>query len=425
MQPVRLATSRTPAGRGTAARVAAPIEGAASLRFGDETVYFGAEDEWGRFKRSASRAGLTLRERPAPVDAARLHVVIQKGRLFQQEHPEVPVLLDKGRFLLVDIDPAQADVLGDSDVPCFSIRRAEALEAVGADARSRVVFDTPAWAAPRARAAHIKPVVERISRATFEADLVRLVEFPTRLSTSSSYVAACDFATERLSALGYETFRQEILVRSEPSQNIVARREGAGGSARGLVVVGAHLDSINHQGGPSSSAPGADDDGTGSAGVLEIARALKGYAGVHDLQLVLFGGEEQGLFGSKQFVASLNATNRARMRAVVNMDMIGSLNTANPTVLLEGAPVSQSVMEGLASAAATYTGLAVQTSLNPFNSDHVSFIRKGMPAVLTIEGADDANDAIHSARDTLDRINFDLALDTLRMNAAYVAEALA
>ena len=66
----------------------------------------------------------------------------------------------------------------------------------------------------------------------------------------------------------------------------------------------------------------------------------------------------------------------------------------------------------------------MQTSLNPFNSDHVPFIQKSVPAVLTIEGTDDANHAIHSARDTLDRLNFDLALEILRMNTAFVAEAL-
>ena len=108
----------------------------------------------------------------------------------------------------------------------------------------------------------------------------------------------------------------------------------------------------------------------------------------------------------------------------MHMDMIGSLNSASPTVLLEGAALSQSMIDGLAAAASTYTGLAVQTSLNPFNSDHVPFIQKGVPAVLTIEGTDDANDEIHSARDTLDRLNFDLALEILRMNTAFVAEAL-
>ena len=66
----------------------------------------------------------------------------------------------------------------------------------------------------------------------------------------------------------------------------------------------------------------------------------------------------------------------------------------------------------------------MQTSLHPFNSDHVSFLDANIPAVLTIEGTDDANHAIHSARDTLDRLNFDLALEILRMNAAFVAETL-
>ena len=93
-------------------------------------------------------------------------------------------------------------------------------------------------------------------------------------------------------------------------------------------------------------------------------------------------------------------------------------------MLLEGATVSQLVIDGLAAAAATYTGLAVQTSLHPFNSDHVPFIDKGVPAVLTIEGTDDANHNIHSPRDTLDRINFDLALEILRMNLAFVVQAL-
>ena len=97
----------------------------------------------------------------------------------------------------------------------------------------------------------------------------------------------------------------------------------------------------------------------------------------------------------------------------------GSMNSYQLNNLL-----SQSIIDGLSAAASTYTGLTVQTSLNPFNSDHVPFIEKGVPAVLTIEGTDDANHAIHTASDTLDRLNFDLALEILRMNTAFVAQAL-
>jgi Zn-dependent M28 family amino/carboxypeptidase len=118
------------------------------------------------------------------------------------------------------------------------------------------------------------------------------------------------------------------------------------------------------------------------------------------------------------------AAQRSKVRAVVQMDMIGMLNVPAPSVLLEGRKLSQSVIDGLAAAAATYTGLTVKTSLNAADSDHESFLDKGIPAVLTIEGADHSNHEIHSARDTLDRINFDLALEILRMNTAFVADAL-
>jgi Zn-dependent M28 family amino/carboxypeptidase len=103
---------------------------------------------------------------------------------------------------------------------------------------------------------------------------------------------------------------------------------------------------------------------------------------------------------------------------VINMDMIATLNTSTPTVLLEGAEVSQGLIDDLAAAAATYTALTVQTSLHPFASDHVPFIDASIPAVLTIEGADGANANIHTAGDTLDHIDEDLAVEIVRMNLA-------
>ena len=223
---------------------------------------------------------------------------------------------------------------------------------------------------------------------------------------------------------GFDARLQTITVNGGSSFNVIADKPGQGATPRGVVIIGAHLDSINIAGGPASVAPGADDDGSGSAGVLSIGRAFSDHSAVHDLRLILVGGEEQGLFGSKQYVASLSAAQRTRIRAEVQMDMIATLNTDQPSVLLEGAALSQSVIDGLADAAATYTQLQVQTSLNPFNSDHVSFLDANIPAVLTIEGTDDANHNVHSANDTLAQINFDLAVEILRMNLAFVAQAI-
>jgi len=83
--------------------------------------------------------------------------------------------------------------------------------------------------------------------------------------------------------------------------------------------------------------------------------------------------------------------------------------------------VSVPQIDALATAAATYTGLTVETSLNPFASDHVPFINAGMPAVLTIEGGDSANGHIHSANDTLTFVDWSFATEILRMNIAALA----
>jgi Zn-dependent M28 family amino/carboxypeptidase len=155
-----------------------------------------------------------------------------------------------------------------------------------------------------------------------------------------------------------------------------------------------------------------------------MARAFQPDRYANDLRFILFGGEEQGLFGSRRYVQSLSAAERARLLAVVNLDMVGSSNTAARTVLLEGAAVSQRVIDALSEAASTYTQLEIETSLHPFNSDHVPFIDAGIPAVLTIEGADQTNDRVHSARDTADRLDYDLLMEIVRMNIAFVSQAL-
>jgi Zn-dependent M28 family amino/carboxypeptidase len=291
--------------------------------------------------------------------------------------------------------------------------------------KKRVVFDVQTASAARAaRAApipSIQELVDKISRPAFQADLVRLVSFPTRFSTSAHYASAAAQARNQLTAMGYTTKFQNITVNGGASRNVIADKRGGAARGRKVVLVTAHLDSINLQGGPAASAPGADDNGSGSAGLLEVARVFRDHRGKHDLRLILFGGEEEGLFGSKHYVSKLSASERARIRAVVNMDMIGSLNTTTQSVLLEGATLSQRVISGLSEAAATYTHLAVETSLHPFASDHVPFINRGLPAVLTIEGADNANSRIHSSHDTIDQVKAELALEILRMNVAFVA----
>ncbi|MFF0345975.1 M20/M25/M40 family metallo-hydrolase [Kribbella sp. NPDC004875] len=365
--------------------------GARSAEFGEQTiVWVPAEQRLGRASRTVP--GLLL--------------VTQVGRSFQDEYPGVTPLLDHGRHLVI----SAADKPRKRSNQCWRI---EPLRP------NTTIVETRAVSAARADP-DVADLVGALSMTSYRNDLTWLASLPTRHSLSTTFTQAMDFAADRMVALGYQVGRTPITVGGGRSADLIGDRAGVG-TNRGLVVVTAHLDSINIAGGPAAAAPGADDNGSGSAGVLELGRLLATRSWQHDTRLILFGGEEEGLFGSKQYVAALPAADRARIRAVLNMDMIATTNTATPTVLLEGAAVSSSQIDALATAAATYTGLKVETSLNPFASDHVPFINAGMPAVLTIEGADSANGHIHSANDTLNFIDWALAAEILRMNIAALA----
>jgi Zn-dependent M28 family amino/carboxypeptidase len=357
-----------------------------------------------RFDDVTFRYGGQRREGPGE-----LRLVVQNGRQFQERHPAVPVLVDKGRYLLVDVAAAPGIA---SDPACFGVFPV---------APGSTVFRTVAPPAAPAQVPWIRALVDRVAPEAYAADLRQLTSYPTRHSTSASFAEAAAWAAAELGARGFTASVEPFTWAGGTSANVVAVRAGTGSGDRGLVYATAHLDSVNHADGPGGPAPGADDNASGAAGLLQIARVLSDQPLAADLRLVLFGGEEQGLHGSRAYVAALPAADRRRVAAVVNMDMIGVRNTVQPAVLLEGAPRSQALIDGLAAAAAAYTTLEVQVSLSPYASDHVPFLDAGLPAVLTIEGADGANTAVHTAGDTLDRVDTALAAGIARMNVAYVA----
>lgn len=407
-------------------RVASPVGSARSSRLipsnasyvqlGDEVLAYARKATGTDTRAGAEREDTASQNYLGDAEEKNLHLVVQIGNRFEQDHPNIQVIVSKGRYLIVNVDPEKAKDIAQPAGRCYMIRPL---------AENEVVFDVASPSATRsAPEAWVKNLADQVSEIAITTALTHLVSFKTRYSTSADYVTAAEWAIQELAAMGYTTRQEEISVGAGKSSNIIADRAGNGTGARDLVLVVAHLDSINSSGGPSAKAPGADDNGSGSVGVLEIARALKGHSGTHDLRFILFGGEEEGLFGSMQYVASLAASERNRIRAVVNMDMIATLNTPSMAVLLEGTTLSQSVIDGLADAASTYTQLAVQTSLNPFNSDHVPFIDAGIPAVLTIEGTDSANHNVHTIDDNLNHINFPLMREILRMNVAFVAKTI-
>ncbi len=376
--------------------------------FNDETIYWAMPDG----ERSLPDE-LRLLGGPPQTAQGELYLVVQVGNAFLSHFPWARVAINKGRYLAVDLTVEEVEYI-QQEPACFGFCPL---------AENTIAFETRTRT-QRQPNPQIAALVATVSQSRLTATLTRLAGFRTRHSLTGEFSAAADWMKAELEALGFTVSKRSISVGTGTSFNIVADKEGLSANRR-LVIVTAHLDSVNSAGGVTADAPGADDNGSGAAGVLEIGRVLAAQFAEHDLRLLLFGGEEQGLHGSQQYVASLGQADRSRLDSVINMDMIATLNTPTLTVLLEGAPVSQALMNDLSDAAHDYTSLTVQTSLNPFASDHVPFINASLPALLTIEGADTANHNIHTANDTLAHIHYGLASEILKMNVAVIAQRLA
>jgi aminopeptidase YwaD len=147
------------------------------------------------------------------------------------------------------------------------------------------------------------------------------------------------------------------------SQNVIGRPPQ--GDCQ--VIVGAHYDSV-------AAGPGANDNGSGSATLLEIARVLDLRDEEEGVCFVAFGAEEVGLFGSRHFVTTLASEDEPSPQAMINLDMIG----VGDEWQLMGSP---SLVDKIDQGAAAL-GLDPVPTEPDVSSDYRSFIDAGIPAVL-------------------------------------------
>ena len=179
-----------------------------------------------------------------------------------------------------------------------------------------------------------------------------------------------------------------------------------------IVLVTAHLDNM-----PSSGrAPGADDNASGSVGVLLAADIMSQYHFARTVRFVLFTGEEQGMCGSAAY-ANVVAAAGDNIVAVYNIDMIAWDKVGAPTLRLHTRTTSNPGYAGDLAIAGVFTNVVnaygLSGNLVPIIdpdgltfSDHSSFWNKGYPAILAIEDdVDDFDDFYHTSGDTLSTLN--------------------
>ncbi|MFI8322676.1 M28 family metallopeptidase [Streptomyces sp. NPDC085529] len=282
----------------------------------------------------------------------------------------------------------------------------------------------PATAAPAGATAAPDIPVASVKQHLADLQSIATANGGNRAHGRPGYKASIDFVKAKLDAVGFTTTVQQFTYNGTTGYNLIA--DWPGGDPNQVVMAGSHLDSV-------SSGPGINDNGSGSAAILEAALtvARTGYQPTKHLRFGWWGAEELGLVGSKYYVNNLPTTERAKLKGYLNFDMIGSPNPGY--FVYDDDPVIEQTFKNY------FAGIGVPTEIETEGdgrSDHASFKNVGIPVGGLFTGASRVKTSAqvskwggtatafdrcyHSSCDTTANIN-DTALDR---NSDAVAHAL-
>ncbi|MGY1577552.1 M28 family metallopeptidase [Streptomyces sp. MN13] len=283
-----------------------------------------------------------------------------------------------------------------------------AVPATSATARDRAPDAPQALAAPDIPLANVKAHLTQFQS-------IATANGGNRAHGRPGYKASLDYVRAKLDAAGFTTTVQQFTSSGATGYNLIA--DWPGGDPNQVLMAGAHLDSV-------SSGPGINDNGSGSAAVLETALAVSRaqLQPTKHLRFAWWGAEELGLVGSKYYVNSLAIGDRSRIAGYINLDMVGSPNPGY--FVYDDDPAIEKVFKDW------YAGIGVPTEIETEGdgrSDHASFKNAGIPVGGLFTGASRTKTAAqatkwggtagqafdrcyHSSCDTTTNIN-DTALD--------------
>jgi len=274
-------------------------------------------------------------------------------------------------------------------------------------------------------------VSKSITSEVFKDFLTRLVSLPGdgQESTRSYSNANATAAAQNFLKAEFESMGLKVCIKDA---NVIAYLQG---KSHDTVTMGAHFDSRPFTG----KAPGAEDNGSGVAAMLAAAKVFTEakLKPVKDVYFVGFSAEEPGLIGSALFAKTLAAgglpagckrqssflqmQKSSPEHSAIVLDEVGWLSPKlkEPTINLESRDWTRKVMDHLASANAMLNDPALNVVHNshPFGSDHMSFLNINIPAVLVINGDDEAYPNYHQSTDVISEtnINMDYAAKVSRM----------
>lgn len=308
-------------------------------------------------------------------------------------------------------------------------RRRAGLATLAALVLGATLLAPPALAEPSAPSVVAAPDIDGAAVVAHLEELQAIADANggNRSTGEPGYQASVDYVQQTLEAAGYDVRVQEFETFRGTSYNVIA--DLPGGDTGDTVMLGGHLDSV-------AAGSGMNDNGTGSAALLEIAETYAAQAPEADrhVRFAFWGAEELGLLGSTHYVESLGAEQADQISAYANFDMLGSPNAGY--FVYDDDPLGVELRDDLTE---LYTAEGTESAYVDVDgrSDHAAFIRAGIPTAGTFSGAEGImteeeaarwggeagapyDECYHAACDDLDNVDT-AALD---LNADVIAGAL-
>lgn len=203
-------------------------------------------------------------------------------------------------------------------------------------------------------------------------------------------------------------------------KNIVGTKPGTVSNEQ--VIICGHVDDLS--GAPNNIAPGAQDNGSGTAAVIEAARVLAGSRFEKTIKFIAWSGEEQGFYGSGEY-AGQAVTRGDTIVGVLNFDMIAYVDHAPEDIDLVSIDASSWLVDFAIDCTNAYVpGLPTRSVINPVisGSDHRSFLKAGYDAIWAIDNTDAYYPYLHTVNDTLGNLTMSFCGEVIRMGVATLAE---
>lgn len=192
-----------------------------------------------------------------------------------------------------------------------------------------------------------------------------------RTAPSKAYRRAARYVRSQLRGMGYRVTMDPVSLPDGRTWNVSARWPGASGRP---ILLGAHLDTVD-------GSPGANDNASGVAVILEVARSVAGTALGREVRFVAFGGEEVQPGGGHHF-GSLHDAARTKPRAMVSVDMIG----LDRPLVVGWLGIGSRRTVRLLLRSARDLGLKAGERILPDLSDHGPYERAGVPSAFLWTG---------------------------------------